>query len=307
MSAVFCAGAGKYSGTESDLPLLGLEIDGTWTTQEAPLPPNATDNTTARLTSVSCAAVGSCVAVGFYSDATGGFSQHALVETLAGGSWSPLDAPVPSDGQSASPYDALLQTVDCSTVQACVAVGSYNGSAVGNRQFGLIDTLSAGTWSAQAAPQPSAAAAVQSVSVAAVSCPALGACAGTGSYEVESSEFPFPTSTPFLLQQSAAGAWSAEDAPQPQGAATGDTASSQLSAVSCAALCEAVGQVQMGTGQDVGLLEQLTNGSWTPTAAPLPVQYRDRWRGSERRVVHVRRDLHRGGELQQRDERRDCR
>ena len=26
----------------------------------------------------------------------------------------------------------------------------------------------------------------------------------------------------------------------------------------------------MATGQDVGLLEQLTNGSWTPTAAPLP-------------------------------------
>ena len=26
----------------------------------------------------------------------------------------------------------------------------------------------------------------------------------------------------------------------------------------------------MGTNQDVGLLEQLTNGSWTPTAAPLP-------------------------------------
>src|SRR5580658_5607229 len=38
VSAVFCAGAGKYSGTNSDLPLLGLEIDGTWTTQEAPLP-----------------------------------------------------------------------------------------------------------------------------------------------------------------------------------------------------------------------------------------------------------------------------
>ena len=82
-----------------------------------------------------------CVAVGFYSDTTGGFSQHALVETLAGGSWSPLDAPVPPDGQSASPYDALLQSVDCTTVQACVAVGSYNGTG---GQLGLIDTESSG-------------------------------------------------------------------------------------------------------------------------------------------------------------------
>ncbi len=266
VSAVFCAGAGKYSGTESDLPLLGLEIDGTWTTQEAPLPSNATDNTTARLTSVSCAAVGSCVAVGFYSDTTGGFSQHALVETLAGGSWSPLDAPVPPDGQNASPYDALLQTVDCPTVQACVAVGSYNGTG---GQLGLIDTESGGTWSALVAPQPSAAAADQEVSVSDVACPALGPCAATGSYEGGSG--PFPTLEPFLLQESAGGAWSAVDAPLPEGSATGDNVSNAVSGVSCAAgLCEAVGQVQMGTGQDVGLLEQLTNGSWTPAAAPLP-------------------------------------
>jgi hypothetical protein len=266
VSAVFCAGAGKYTGTDSDLPLLGLEINGTWTTQEAPLPSNATGNTTARLTSVSCAAVGWCVAVGFYSDTTGGFSQHALVETLAGGSWSPLDAPVPPDGQSASPYDALLQTVDCTTVQACVAVGSYNGTG---GQLGLIDTESAGTWTALVAPQPSAAAADQQVSVSDVACPALGPCAATGTYEAPSS--PFPILEPFLLQQSSAGSWSAVGAPLPEGSNTGDNVSNKLSGVSCAAaLCEAVGQVQMGTGQDVGLLEQLTNGSWTPTAAPLP-------------------------------------
>jgi hypothetical protein len=267
LSAVFCAGAGKYSGTDSDLPLLGLEIDGTWTTQEAPLPTNATDNTTARLTSVSCAAVGWCVAVGFYSDTTGGFSQHALVETLSGGSWSPLDAPVPPDGQTASPYDASLQSVDCATVQACVAVGDYNGTG---GQLGLIDTESAsgGTWSAQVAPQPTAAAANQQVSVADVACPALGPCAATGSYVAGSQEFPTPE--PFLLQQSAAGSWSAVDAPLPEGSNTGANVRNTVSAVSCAAVCEAVGQVEMGTGQDVGLLEQLSNGSWTPSAAPLP-------------------------------------
>ena len=193
VSAVFCAGAGKYSGTASDLPLLGLEIDGTWTTQEAPLPSNATDNTTARLTSVSCTAVGSCVAVGFYSDTTGGFSQHALIETLAGGTWSPLDAVIPPDGQSASPYDALLQSVDCTTVQACVAVGSYNGTG---GQLGLIDTESGGTWSALVAPQPTAAAADQQVSVSDVACLALGPCAATGSYEGGSGVFPTARAVP---------------------------------------------------------------------------------------------------------------
>ena len=109
---------------------------------------------------------------------------------------------------------------------------------------------------------------MQSVSVAEVSCPALGPCAATGSYEAEGSEFPI--FLPFLLQQSAAGAWSAEDAPQPQGWPRATLRPARCRPSRAPRVCEAVGQVQMGTGQDVGLLEQLTNGSWTPSAAPLP-------------------------------------
>ena len=44
----------------------------------------------------------------------------------------PEDAPVPADAQSAPQHDALLQSVDCTTAQACVAVGDYNGTSVSN-------------------------------------------------------------------------------------------------------------------------------------------------------------------------------
>ena len=62
----------------------------------------------------------SCVAVGFYDDTTGGFAQHALIETLADGHWTPLDAPVPPDGQADPNYSASLQSIDCQTAQSCM-------------------------------------------------------------------------------------------------------------------------------------------------------------------------------------------
>ena len=97
--------------------------------------------------------------------------------------------------------------------------------------------------------------------------PPLGPCAVTGDYRVGI----FPATVPaFLLQQSASGSWSAEDAPLPPDAQTGTSASSQLNAISCAASCEAVGQVRLTSNAFVGLLEQLSDGSWTQSVAPLP-------------------------------------
>ena len=265
VSAVFCAGAGYYSGTSSDLPLLGVEIDGTWTTQEAPVPSNAASPPASRLSSVSCAAVGACVAVGFY-EAPGG-PQHGVIETLSGGHWTPQDAPVPVDAASGGGFGSLLQSVDCTATHACVAAGSYQGTSGSGGQFGLLDTEVNGTWSAQAAPQPSAAAASQQVYLSDVSCSSLGPCAATGSYQLGG--FPPMTAT-FLLQQSTSGSWSAEDTPMPPDAATGTSAFSELNGISCAASCEAVGQVGLASNAYVGLLEQLSNGSWTPSVAPLP-------------------------------------
>jgi hypothetical protein len=266
VSSVFCAAAGYYSGTSTDLPLLGVETEGTWSTSQAPLPTNAGSPPESRLSTVSCSAAGTCVAIGFYEDAGG--NAHGLIETLSGATWTPLDAPVPADAATGASFDAFLQSVDCLTAQSCVAVGDYQGTSGSGGEFGLFDTETNGTWAAQAAPQPSAAAATQQVSLSGVSCSTPGPCAAIGHYVVGSG--PSNTIPSFLLQQSAAGIWSAEDAPLPSDAATGTSAQDQLSAVSCATSCEAVGQVLLTSSAFVGLLEQLANGSWTQSVAPLP-------------------------------------
>jgi hypothetical protein len=264
VSAAFCAGAGYYTGNSTNLPLLGVEVDGTWSTLEAPVPANADSPPPARLDAVSCAAVGVCVAVGFY--AVSG-TQHALIETLSGGRWTAQDAPVPPDAATGSNFGAFLQSVDCPTPEACAAVGNYRATSPSGGQFGLLETETNGAWSAQAAPQPSAAAADQQVNVSSVSCPGLGPCAATGSYQTGT----FPSvSSPFLLRASTDGSWTAADAPLPAGSGTGNNSFSQLSDISCATSCEAVGQVELQTGQFVGLLEQLSSGIWTPSLAPDP-------------------------------------
>ena len=162
---------------------------------------------------------------------------------------------------------ASLQSIVCQTAQACTAVGNYNGTSGGGGQFGLIDSESAGSWSAQAAPQPAAAAADQEVSVLDLTCPTLGPCAAIGSYEAAG---PPQTNPAFLLEQSPAGAWSAQDVPLPSGSGTGANTFNDLAGISCAAVCEAAGQVELESGQFVGLLEQLSNGAWTPSVAPVP-------------------------------------
>jgi len=264
VSAAFCAGAGYYTGNTSNLALLGVEIDGTWNTLEAPVPANADAPPSARLNAVSCAAVGVCTAVGYYVVSG---TQHGLIETLFGGRWTSQDAPVPPDAATGSNFGSFLQSVDCPTPQACAAVGDYRATSPSGGQFGLLETETNGAWSVQAAPQPSAAATDQEVNVSSVSCPISGACAATGSYQTGT--FP-PVSSPFLLRASTGGLWTAADAPLPAGSGTGSNSFGQLSDVSCATVCEAVGQVELQTGRVVGLLEQLTNGTWIPSVAPEP-------------------------------------
>jgi hypothetical protein len=256
VSAAFCAGAGSYSGTSSDLPLLGVDANGTWTTREAPLPSDADPGSPARLSAISCPAVGTCEAIGFY---VGGGHEFGLIETLSGGAWSAMAAPVPAD---ATGTGSFLKSVDCQTAQTCVAVGEYQGNG---GTFGLIDTESGGSWTAQQAPQPADAAANQNVLPESVSCPSMGACASTGTYFNGDGNLQG-----ILFQQASNGQWSGEAAPLPAGTATGNNEFSLLGAVSCAAVCEAVGQVEDAASTDQGLLEQLTGGGWTASLAPKP-------------------------------------
>jgi hypothetical protein len=80
------------------------------------------------LARVSCAAVGSCKAVGWSQDKSGG-SRRTLVESWNGTAWTAMSSPNPVSGAKADAYlharGAALNGVSCVTPTACTAVGFH--------------------------------------------------------------------------------------------------------------------------------------------------------------------------------------
>lgn len=92
------------------------------------------------LTSVSCGADGSCAAVGDYSSSLGSdnYDQSGLLEQLSDGVWTATEAPLPFGESGGLPN---LNSVSCSDVANCVAVGSYWD---GSNQYATSYTLKFG-------------------------------------------------------------------------------------------------------------------------------------------------------------------
>ena len=117
---------GDYVSTSGvEHGLLEVLSGGSWSSVEAPLPSNGDDTHDASLATVSCASTSWCVAVGRYSDMSGG--TEGLVETYSGGHWTASQAPVPTDGVSRD--DWFVKTVSCPGVNDCTAVGGYKNAA----------------------------------------------------------------------------------------------------------------------------------------------------------------------------------
>jgi hypothetical protein len=256
LSASYCVGVGQYDDTGGDSEsVFETYSGGTWSATEAPAP-----STDAKFDSISCWEVGSCVAVGDYKN--GELSTLPVIDVLSGGTWTSVDVPLPTDAlPTGEEVLDSLSSVSCQSDGSCVAVGDYKNSTTEGSFVGLIETYTGGLWTAAAAPLPSGADSPADVSVSRVSCPSAETCAAVGTYDnlsdVEEGQ---------LLVDSG-GSWSAEGAPLPSNA--GGT--SEVSSVSCAgAICEAGGQYEDSGGQEHGLLEHFSGGTWTPTETPEP-------------------------------------
>ncbi len=251
--------ASASSQTRTPSPVLLESM--TWTSSQLPLPPNAATSAptgaNVMLNGMACPAAGNCVAVGSYADTK--MNGDGLIETLAHGAWTSLQAPTPADAAAQS--QVSLSGVACPSPGNCVAVGSYTDQS-GHVQ-GLIDTLSGGTWTAAQGPALTAAGSSQSMPLGAVACAAAGACVATGSY-TDQNQF-----SQAALATLAGGTWSASVAPLP-GSSLGN---SGLDAIACPAIgyCVATGGYNVAdSGQGQGLIETLAHGTWTPSVVPLP-------------------------------------
>jgi IPT/TIG domain len=255
LSSSYCVGVGQYTDTGDDSEsVFETYSGGTWSAVEAPAP-----STDAKFESVSCWEVGSCVAVGDYKN--GEFSTLPVIDVLSGGTWTSIDVPLPSDAlPTGEEVLDSLSSVSCQSDGSCVAVGSYKNST---GFIGLIETFAGGLWTASAAPAPSDADADADAGLSQVSCPSAESCVAVGTYDNSSGD-----NVGQLLVDSG-GTWTPESAPLPANASGGTSA--DVESVSCAgATCEAGGDYEDSGGQEHGLLEHLSGGSWTPTETPEP-------------------------------------
>lgn len=300
-SAVFCVAVGSYSdagGASQSDGLIDTLTSGDWSATAAPEPStnaagagpgtDADGHQSASLAAVACPAEGTCFAVGEYKDANG--DAVGLIETLANGTWSATAAPEPStNGFGTAPgtdtsakQAASLDAISCPSTASCVAVGQYE-DADGNT-FGLVETLTAGSWNAVAAPEPPSdpvsAAAADSTSGAgaanlvAVDCPSTTGCVAVGTYTDADGN------TIALAEQLSNGAWvptaATEPATNPLGAAPGYTNSgggrATFNDVACPAAgsCVAVGNYNDANHKRYGLIDVFSSSTWSASAAPEP-------------------------------------
>ncbi len=263
-----CVAVGQYETTGGfTYGVIDTLSGGTWTAQTAPEPSNAGTEALSHqfgwLTSVKCTSTTSCVAVGFYETSTA--TDQADVDVLSGTTWTSLSVPEPADGEGA--FSELLN-IDCASTTSCVAIGEYEDT--GNRDNGLLVSVNGVTLNSQSTPLPanSGTDALHNLEVEmqTVSCATNTSCVAVGNYEnLSGSVVP-------LIDTLSGGVWSAILAPEPSDAATGSSAGGTVSSVSCpiATWCVAVGSFTDASSKDLGLIDTLSGGTWTPSQAPEP-------------------------------------
>ena len=261
-SAAGCVVTGQTAVPGGAAALLDVESAGSWHNVTVPLPADASATAPdASLSAVTCAAAGTCVAVGSYASTKG--EQQALLVVESSGVWADVVVPLPADASTTAASNALA-AVACSGATSCAATGSYVTG--GGAQQALLVTSTSSTWSDVVVPLPAGASTTAaSNALDTVSCAAAGGCVAGGSY-VDAS-----TNHQALLVTSMSGSWTSATAPLPADASAAPTLNS-LSSVACASTtsCVAVGVYQDATGYQKPLLESWSAGTWSAIGAPLP-------------------------------------
>lgn len=163
-----------------------------WTAgAEAPLPAGAGLQPGVTINAAVCPAAGSCVAVGSFGTRNAGSTEGEILVQSAG-TWSATVAPVPSN--AAKTQETSIQHIACWAAGGCVATGSYIDTS-GDTDV-VIETLSAGKWTAQEAPVPSGAGLPPDPAVTGLACTAANDCFAIGSYAGATTRLPMVLDEP---------------------------------------------------------------------------------------------------------------
>jgi hypothetical protein len=221
---------------------------------------------TAALEAVACPAVGSCVAIGSYVDASG--ASREMVLSQSRGAWTAARELVFSPTSASVELSALA----CRTAGSCVAVGSSRQQAGSSSSHPVVVSDAGGSWGAPVqVALPAGVSGAQNATFSSIACPASGSCTAAGYYQLEAADFEPPTDRAILAGESA-GVWGATAAIA-LAPGLSRAGGEQLKSVACPELgaCVAVGSYEDGDGDEHPLALGESHGAWgaaIPIVAP---------------------------------------
>ncbi len=221
------------TAADTEKALVASEVDATWTMATLPLPAGMNG---ADLSSVSCARVDECVAVG--NEATA-HHDFLLVAQLVGRTWTQRRLPDPVGFR-----DAEFYKISCGTPTFCVAIGE-GGTGADGEEASFVDVWQSGAWRPSAKPPKG----VKLLAIEDISCRSLW-CEGLG----------FSTAGREAALTLSRGSWTSEVFKAPF-----RKSRLEMTSISCARAeeCYASGLVTKGEADGV-LAEVLAGTTWTP-------------------------------------------
>ena len=263
-AAGYCTAGGAYNDASKNAQGFVLsEVAGVW---KAPTklvaPPGALVNPALTPESVSCGAIGSCVVVGNYQDASN--NSQSFLATEVHGVWGPSrEISLPANAATTS-QTSQLRSVSCASAGNCSAVGSYidNSQPTGHIE-GYVLSEVRDTWSSTLqTKEPTNANTNPYVGFNQIKCGAPGDCTAVGSYIDRNNV------THGVVLDQRGGRWATAMALELPGDANAFPSAS-LSEVSCATAsnCTAIGSYTTDLGAIDGLTVTEARGTWQRAVA----------------------------------------
>jgi hypothetical protein len=266
-----CAAGGSYeSGPRPGGSVLQAFVasmtHGVWSkAEEVPGTAVLNANGNARVTSVSCAAAGDCLAGGWYTPAGG--HRQPFVTSEIGGTWATAEQIPGVTGLNRGTPGATVTSVSCAAPGDCLAGGRYGDGAGRSQAFVASET--GGIWGkAEEIPGTAALNTGGYAIVNSVSCASAGNCSAGGRYASNSTD-GVPVAQAFVVSETN-GTWG--QARKVPGTGTLNTGGyAEVDSVSCASAgnCSAGGAYTTRTPATEAFVVSETNGTWG-TAQEVP-------------------------------------
>ncbi len=268
-----CTAIGNYVTNRGKVEATFLdETDGHWQRGiEAKLPSSLTavagKHPNVLVNALACTSVGNCTAAGTFNTDR---ETNVLMFTEHNGHWSAGIAPIHSTKHSFGL--AVITSISCPAAGHCTAVGQQT-----NREFAyvpLLFTQRPGHWSVTKVKLPTNSQTTMfagSVTTS-ISCPHVGACTISGSYETTRDQYQM-----FVAHQTVNGFTRAFPLKPPAGATiTAQTQSAEIDQLVCqsASECSGAGSYVDTDDNLQGLLLTEHNARWAPSLhAALPAPF----------------------------------